>query len=314
MSNAATLARLLAPSVRRLIFGGFAVVLLLLAALAVVGWRSMESVRIGAGRVDQVSAHATAATELALQVGEAHARVLKYTLSATMNDQKAAQVSLARLDQAIEGNRLAGVADGHDLELLAARYRGAVDATIPAVEARRAAVEQIQTAATDLRTIVSAMVGLLDHDPDLATMNAVARLAQAFGESDAAAARYVAARTPAEANAAAEALQALRGSIEAVATTSAENKRSQRLLKGMAEPLNRFAEVLPLVVAADERLRTLSTERDAASEAVLRAAAAQRAGFMASQEAAVARCSPASGRRGDWVCWHRRVPSSSACC
>jgi methyl-accepting chemotaxis protein len=279
--------RLLAPSVQKRIFGGFVVVLLLLVALALVGWRSMESVRTGAGRVSDMNAQASAAVDLAFETGEARALVLQYILSATMVDQKAAQSGLVRLDQAIESARLAGVTDASDLQSLAARYHGTVDATITAVEGRRTAVEQIQTAATDLRTIVSAMVALLEREPDPAATNAVARLAQAFGESDAATARYVASRTPAEANAAAEALQALRGGVEAVAGTTAENRRIQRLLKGMAEPLGRFAEGLPLVVAADERLRTLTAERDAASEAVLLAAATQRTALVATRERAI---------------------------
>ncbi len=85
---------LLAPSVRKRIFGGFAVVLLLLAALAAITLRGMDAVSAGAGRVSQDSAQATASAEVALQVGEARALVVQYALTATMDDQKAAQASL----------------------------------------------------------------------------------------------------------------------------------------------------------------------------------------------------------------------------
>ena len=102
MIDAGSLRSLFTLSMRKRVFGGFAVVLVLLAALALVGLRGMESVRVGAARVSQDSAQANASTEVALQVADAHARVVQYALSATMDDQKVAQASLIRLDQTVE--------------------------------------------------------------------------------------------------------------------------------------------------------------------------------------------------------------------
>jgi methyl-accepting chemotaxis protein len=288
MISLAALPRLLAPSVRKRIFGGFAVVLVLLVVLAVIASRSMDTVYIGAGRVSDDSAQATASTEVALQVAEAHVRVLQYALSATMDDQKAAQASLARLDQAIERSQGVGAVRGADLQSLAARYRSVVDATITAIEARRAAVEQLQDSSTELRTIISGMVGLLERETDPAVVGAGARLLQSFSESDGAASRYIATRTPAEANAADTALQVFRDGIPLLVGAASENRRLQRLLKGLAEPLDRFAASLQNVVAADGHLHTATAERDAAADAVLHAAAAQRDNAMTSQRGAIA--------------------------
>ena len=187
---------LIIPSMRKRILGGFAVVLILLVALAVVSLRGMQSVRIEATRVSTDSALAAASSDVALQVGEAHARVVQYALSATMDDQKAAQDSLTRLDRTIERNQIGE--DSH-LRALATRYREAVNATISAVEARRPATEELQTATPELRTIFSAMVQLLGRESDPAVINAGAQVAEAFGDTATGAARVVASRSAADA-------------------------------------------------------------------------------------------------------------------
>jgi methyl-accepting chemotaxis protein len=220
-----------------------------------------------------------------MQVREAHGRVVQYMLSGNMNDQKAAQTSIASLDQAIAN---AGTVEGFDVRTPATRYRGAVDSTIAAVEARRTAIEDLQAAGIEVRTVVSAIAQVLDRDGDLAMVSAGARVVGTFGETDAAASRFIASRTPAEANSAATALQALRGAFQAFATVSAENRRIQRFVKGVAEPMDRFAEALQRVVTVDATLRAATAERDAAADAVLRAASALSAGAIASQQDAIA--------------------------
>ena len=288
MTGGNGLVRLFAASVRVRIFGGFAVVLALLVALAVVALRSMQSVGVEAARVSQDSAQATAATDVALRVGEARAQVVQYALSASMDDQHAAQGSLVRLDQAIEHNRGAGAAEGGNLQTLATRYRGAVDATITAIEAPRSSVEQLQAAEIDLRTIISAIAGLAQHDTDPGLLAAGAGAAQSFGATDGAASRFVASRTPAELNTAETALQELRGGLGALASVAGSNRRMQRFVTGVAEPLDRFEKGLQLVVAADERLRVATVARDAAATAVLGVAAERRQQAVQSQTEAVA--------------------------
>jgi methyl-accepting chemotaxis protein len=265
------------------IFGGLAVVLLLLAALAAVALHGFSAVSIEAGRVSRASSQSTAATGVALQVDVARARVVQYALSANMDDERAAQLGLAALDQAI-----ANTGDGESgLRAPATRYRGAVDATIAAVETRRGSVEQLQAAETDLRTIVSAMVQLVGPDSDPALSAAVARVAGNFGTGDAAAMRFVASRTPADANLAVTALQTLRESLDTLAEQATSNRRMLRFIKGVANPLDRFGESLRQVVAADERLRAVTGDRDAASAEVLETAASQRDRAVASADSAV---------------------------
>ncbi len=278
------LAGLFTLSLRKRIFGGLAVVLLLLAALAAVALRGFDTVGVEAAHVSRGSARVTVATDVALRVGEARASTVQYALSATMDDQRAAEAAVAALDAAIKDT---GGSTGTDLAALASRYRTAVDATIAAVQARRSGVEQLQAAETDLRTIVSAMVRVVDGGGDAALPAAVARVADGFGAADAAAMRFVASRAPADANVATTTLVALRESLSVLADAASGNRRMQRFMNGVSEPLDRFGEALQQLVAADERLRAATVERDSASAAVLDAAAGQRRQAVETAEAAV---------------------------
>ena len=105
MSDARALRRLFVLSVRRRVFGGFALVLALLGVLAAGALHGLDSVGGTAALVSRDSAQATAATDVALQVADARARVLQYVLSGITDDQAAAQAGLAGLDRAIAGDR-----------------------------------------------------------------------------------------------------------------------------------------------------------------------------------------------------------------
>ncbi len=279
--------RLPVLTVRKRIFGGFAIVLMLLVLLAGVALHSTNAVKTGAQRVSADSSEAAAATEMAARVREAHAHVAQYALSGTIDDQMAAQASLRSLDQLLERTR-SRTDQGSDIRVKAQPYRSALDHTIEVVDARRSAIERQQTAGTELRTIASALVQALDRETDTAVISAGARFAETFGAADAAAARFVATRTPADANASSTALQSLRREAEALTIGTEGNRRIQRFLKGTSEPISRFTEGLRLIVAADELLRRVTTEREAAASAVLAVAVDDNARALQSQGDAVA--------------------------
>ncbi len=274
---------LLVLSVRRRIFGGFAIVLLLLGLLAAGALHSTQKVGGEAARVSADAARAAVATGVAVLVREARAQVVQYMLTGTMDDQRSAQGALAELDRTAAG---AGTQE-QQIRAPITRYRTAVDATIAAVEARRLAAERLTSTATEIRTIVSATVQLLDRETDQAILSAGARLAETFGETDAAASRLLATRTPAEANTANAALLTLRQATEGLAGAAGDNRRIQRFLNAMSEPVDHLAEALRQVVVADERLRTTSLERDAAATLVLNATANQQTQAVRSQQTAI---------------------------
>jgi methyl-accepting chemotaxis protein len=270
-----------ALTLRKRVFGGFAAVLSLLIVLAVVMQRGAGSVRAGAEQVRNGSNAAEIATDIALRVNDAQVRTVQYALSANAVDQKAAQDSLARLDQALGATH-----DGR-LATPVAQYRAAVNAAIAAVETHRAAVVQWQQAGTDARTITTAISQLLEREADADTIRGGMHLVEAFQTSDAAGSRFLASRNPADADTASTALQTFRASVERMAGLAAGNRRVQRLLAGLADPVARYAAGLQAVVSSEDQLRLASAARDGATVPVQQAAAALRSEAMGAQHAAV---------------------------
>jgi methyl-accepting chemotaxis protein len=265
------------------VFGGFAVVLLLLAMLAFVALRGMNSVAAGADKVNLASARATASADLALLVGEARSLVIQYGRSANLDDQKVARAAVSQLSNAAGADRT----DASGLSAVAAKYVNAVDTEMAAIEARRAIVDELQAAATELRTIVTAIIGAMDRESDVSLLRIGSRLGERFGSADGATWRYVASRAPAEANAAGPAWEALRQTTGTFTDATSDNRRLQRFAKGMVDPTDRLAKSLNTLVKADEQLRTSTAAREAASTAVLGMIAEQRKVAASSQRDAI---------------------------
>ena len=287
MPTPQVISRVFRLTMRRRIVGGFVIVLALLVVLAVVMRRGANSVIDVADEVRSGSAASEAASDIALRVGDVHARTMQYASSASVVDQKAVLDSLARLDAAIAHDRANGAAEGGDLAALVARYRKTVDATVAAVDARTAAVAVWQQAGTDLRTIATAVNQVLEREADADTLHGGMQLVDAFQTTDGAGSRFLASRNPTDANAASSALRAFQSSIEKLSGGATQNKRVQRLLGGMAEPLAGYGDGLQRVIAATEQLRVATQDRQAATDAVLIASLARRDQATEAQRATV---------------------------
>lgn len=290
-SSAAGLLRL---SMRIRIFGGFAVVVVVLGLLATVLGRGAATMTHMADEVRSGSTTADAVNDVALHVGDVHARSMQYEVTANVVDQQALQQGLARLDEAVTGAGATADTQSGDLAGLTARYRKTVSATIAAVSARAKATAGWQQAGTDLSTIATAISRLLDREPSPDLLRAGMQLVQAFQTSDAAGSRFLASRNPADANTAISALQSFRASIQAVSGAAAQNRRVQRLLGGLAEPLARYTDAMQREVAATEQLRLATGERQAAADTVLKASLLRRDQVMQAQHTAIDRMSQTS--------------------
>ena len=277
-----------AMSVRKRIAGGFAVLLVLLVALAGVTLRLMVPLDAVAERVRADSAKAEAATEVSLLVGSVRERVVRYTLSATMADQKAAQDGLAELAEAITRTATNDPHDDGDLAALTTHYRNGADSTFAAVGQRRAVVARMHAAGTKIRTLTSAIVLALESEADADLIRGGVELAQRFQASDVASSRFLASRSPVDSNIAASELKAVPAGAAELSRLAAENRRVRRFIAALEQPLAVYANALQGVVAADEQLRLASADLAAATEAVFANAAAQRDRAAASQRAAVA--------------------------
>jgi diguanylate cyclase (GGDEF)-like protein len=263
---------LIVRSVSKHFAGGLAGVLLLMLA-GVAYW--LVPIGAAAGHDQEVSAIAADAASVSLLVSQTHARVVQYALSSTMADQKTAQDSLARLDQAIAMTTETGQDEG-ELAALMGRYRASVESTFAAVELRRAGIDRMLTAGTEVRTITSAIVLTLEAETDIDLIRSGMALTQSFQESDAAAARFLASGTPADSNIAAHKLATVPAKVEGFARLAEGNRRIRRFVAALEKPLASYAQALQDVFAANEQLRIAADEREAASEAVLGATAAER--------------------------------------
>jgi hypothetical protein len=214
---------LIVRSVSKHFAGGLAGVLLLMLA-GVAYW--LVPIGAAAGHDQEVSAIAADAASVSLLVSQTHARVVQYALSSTMADQKTAQDSLARLDQAIAMTTETGQDEG-ELAALMGRYRASVESTFAAVELRRAGIDRMLTAGTEVRTITSAIVLTLEAETDIDLIRSGMALTQSFQESDAAAARFLASGTPADSNIAAHKLATVPAKVEGFARLAAPGDRQE---------------------------------------------------------------------------------------
>ena len=89
MPTPQVISRVFRLTMRRRIVGGFVIVLALLVVLAVVMRRGANSVIDVADEVRSGSAASEAASDIALRVGDVHARTMQYASSASVVDQKA---------------------------------------------------------------------------------------------------------------------------------------------------------------------------------------------------------------------------------
>jgi uncharacterized lipoprotein NlpE involved in copper resistance len=276
------------PSVGIRIAGGFAVLLALLVGVAAATFQLIGPVDSLAGRVRRESTKVEIAGALLLNVSDARASVAQYALTASVADQKAATDSLGRLGRAIGRTVTSGRRDEHGLAALAVRYRTSVDETFSAVERRRAGIESLLAADTEIRMITSAIAEAMERETDANLIRSGMRMAQSFQESDAAAIRFLASRSPADANIAVRELTILPAELGELARLAGANPRIRRFVAALMEPLDVHTEALQSVVEADALLRRAAVERDAASAAVLQAATTELDNAGRSQREAVA--------------------------
>lgn len=274
-------------SARERVAGGFAVLLVLLAGLAGVTTQLMKPVQEGAGRVQESSARAEHTTEVALMVGDAHARMAQYALSATVADQKAAEESLARLDEVI-ANAKREWRDESGLATLTSSYRSSVEHTFAAVVSRRSTVERFRAASTEIAVITSAVALAMDREIDSELIRRGVGLALSFRDADVAATRLLASRSPADARIAVGALARVPNAIAELSQLASGKKRIERFVAALTAPLAAYSDALRGIVDADGELRRLAAERNAARAAVFAASAAERATAMGLKREAIA--------------------------
>jgi methyl-accepting chemotaxis protein/CHASE3 domain sensor protein len=266
-------------SIPQRVFGGMGIILLLLVALSLNSWRTIADVYHNAGYVNASVTETAAVTLFAAQVSETRALVTQYALSENDSDLRAAQHSLAQLPDEISSITKAYEWSQSDrtsveqLQGLADRYRKSVIGTIEAINARRSHATNLLEAATQLNTTVAAIVESLAHDSaNAGALDDAIRLMEAFHSSNASATRFLASRNPADSDTTRVDIQAMNRAFEALRTRGVDNRRVQRFLNAMAEPLQQYGKAVEGLIAATEQFARVGTDRGNAAAALIDAA------------------------------------------
>jgi methyl-accepting chemotaxis protein len=266
-----------ALSVRQRVSGGFGVIISLLLALSILSLRATNFVKVDAANVDASVTEASAVSEFAARVGETHSLVTQYALSENDGDLLAARRSLERLHEktllvaaafALAQTNDKSSVDG--LRTLADHYRDSVNATIQVVDARRGFAAELVKDATELNTIVSAIVEALAHDAkNAAALDGAIRLIEDFSGSNATATRFLASRNPADSDTTRVDLDAMRRVLAELIAINIDNRRVQRFLKAVSEPFERYVRAIEGLITTTEQLTEVAAERQSAAAALV---------------------------------------------
>ena len=263
-------------SILQRICGGMGVILLLLVAISLYSLSTIAAVHDKADYVNSSVSQGAAVTRLAARIAQTHAEVTQYALSENDVDLTAAQHSLDRVQDEIQlvaaafGAAKTDTSTIDQLRGLTDRYRNAVTATIQAINTRRANSTQLEQASTELNTTVAAIVETLAHDAGGASaIDDAIRLMEAFQSSNASAARFLASRNPAHANTASVDMEAMDRSLQALQALNIGNRRVQRFLTAMNQPIDRYKKAATGVVAATEQFASAGKDRAIAAAALI---------------------------------------------
>jgi methyl-accepting chemotaxis protein/CHASE3 domain sensor protein len=282
-------------SVRQRIFGGFALLICVFLAAVGISLRGVAVVDRQSAEVATSSALAEKITDFVAQADAAQISVFRYALSENDADLRSGQEALTRFAEttrsmealvAERGGKLKGAA----AEIFAAQrqYQTAVDGTIRAITARREGTIEFIKQTTELRTIISAIPGaLLRETTEPETMATAIRLAEAFQAGNGAAARFLASRNPSDASAAQHEFEAVRTAMDSLKGSTGGNRRVQRFLTALDEPMGRAEMAFKELVVSNEAFTRSSEERDAAGSSLQEGLAKVRGASAAQQHAAL---------------------------
>ena len=269
MRKSGSFALLQNVSIRTRVFGGFGIVLALLAALAFVAQRALAVVETEASSLTTANQDFGAVDDFALRLGEAHHSVTQAALTETAADRDAARAALGRL-----ATTLAGVRYGNSVEDAAVKSRieaaqGAYSASvvrmIDAIAQRQLSTQALEKSSTVLKTTVSAIVSALIRENRTEQLQTGLRLHETVQASASAATRFLSSRNPADSNAAVVELQGMRDHVAQLGTSAADSTRVRRFLAAMVEPTQQFTDAIKEIIAATEQFRVAGSDRDKAT-------------------------------------------------
>src|SRR5581483_8976341 len=163
-----------------------------------------------------------------------------------------------------------GVVD--NLRWLTVQYENTVTGTIEAVNARRKDAAELGESSTELNTTVAAILEAISHDLNHAgALDDAIRLMEAFHSSDESATRFLASRNPADSDIARTDMEAMGRALQALQARKVDNRRVQRFLNAMSEPLGRYKRAVGGLIEATDRFAHVTNDRNSAAVALIEA-------------------------------------------
>jgi methyl-accepting chemotaxis protein len=252
-------------SIRTRVFGGFGIVLALLATLAFVAQRALSVVETEASSLTTANQDFGAVDDFALRLGEAHHAVIQAALTETAADRDAAGAALGRLGTTLAGvrygNRAEDAAVKNRIEAAKAAYSASVVGMIDAIAQRQLSTQALEKSSTVVKTTVSAIVAALIRENRSEQLHAGLRLQETMQASASAATRFLSSRNPADSNAAVVELQGMRDHAAQLGTSTADSTRIRRFLAAVVEPTKQFTDAVNEIIVATDQFRLADSNR-----------------------------------------------------
>jgi methyl-accepting chemotaxis protein len=256
-------------SIKVRLYGGFAIVLLLLGAVAVIAATSLTTVEHRVGPVEAGTRLATAVGDFVEKQLEVRVILSAYTVSGSAEDLErltretaALSESLKRLEQIPLASELSALRNQVSSSI--AEYLKLLDETLQAIAKRRTAAEQLVKTGAALTNASTALFDQLEKEGRPELMGAGARIMENLQAALRAADQFLLTRTPASADTALVALERLTHEFPAIKEATGK-VRIQRHLAALENGLPQLKSMFAAAVAADNDVGTLRDKRVALS-------------------------------------------------
>ena len=262
--------RIQSLSIKVRLYGGFAIVLLLLGTVAFIAASSLTTVEHRVGPVEAGTRLATAVADFVERQLEVRVQVATYTVSGSAEDldrlkraTAALSESLKRLEQLPLATELSALRGQVSSSI--AEYLKLLDETLQAIARRKTAADQLVKTGAALTNASTALFDQLEKEGRPELMGAGARIMENLQAALRAADQFLLTRTPASADTALVALERLTHEFPAIKEASAGKVRIQRHLAALENGLPQLKSTVAAAVAADNDVGTLRGERVALS-------------------------------------------------
>ena len=275
-------------SIKVRLYGGFAIVLFLLGAVAFIAATSLTTVERRVGPVEAGTQLATAVGDFVERQLEVRVQLSTYTVSGSVEDLDRLKRGTAALSESL--NRLEQIPLASELSALRsqvsssiAEYIKFLDETLQAIAKRKTSADQLSKIGTALTLASTALFDQLEKEGRLELMGPGARVVENLQAALRAADQFLLTRTPASADTALVALERLVHEFPAIKEASVGKVRIQRHLAALENGLPQLKSAVAAAVAADNDLGTLRDKRVALSGKLAKASTELRDQAVSSQ-------------------------------